>query len=229
MVPRVPLQRDNPKRDWYVWADPAPDGGPPNNWMSAFTAIGPAGTCDGRPGSTTCTPSPRPSPTSTGTTQRSRPRCTHRAVLARRAGRRPAPRAIIKFAKDPELRDTAPPMPRATRTGRRSTIVCPAAARRRGVPRPDDGRRAVGQGPRPLRHVPQRRRDAPGTQLRVRRPTLGCGCSTGTSSTASRRPRRAIPTRGRAGSLRTTTCPAWPPGSTSRAWAEPARVPPCCS
>ena len=29
--------RDNPKSDWYVWADPADDGGPPNNWRSAFT------------------------------------------------------------------------------------------------------------------------------------------------------------------------------------------------
>ena len=28
--------RDNPKRDWYVWRDPAPDGGPPNNWLSIF-------------------------------------------------------------------------------------------------------------------------------------------------------------------------------------------------
>lgn len=28
--------RDNPKADWYVWADPAPDGGPPNNWISSF-------------------------------------------------------------------------------------------------------------------------------------------------------------------------------------------------
>jgi alpha-glucosidase len=26
--------RDDPKRDWYVWADPAPDGGPPNNWTA---------------------------------------------------------------------------------------------------------------------------------------------------------------------------------------------------
>lgn len=23
-------------RDWYVWADPGPDGGPPNNWLSVF-------------------------------------------------------------------------------------------------------------------------------------------------------------------------------------------------
>jgi alpha-glucosidase len=28
--------RDNPKRDWYIWRDPAPDGGPPNNWVSDF-------------------------------------------------------------------------------------------------------------------------------------------------------------------------------------------------
>ena len=28
--------RDNPKRDWYIWRDPAPDGGPPNNWLSRF-------------------------------------------------------------------------------------------------------------------------------------------------------------------------------------------------
>ncbi len=28
--------RDNPKRNWYVWADPGPDGGPPNNWLSRF-------------------------------------------------------------------------------------------------------------------------------------------------------------------------------------------------
>lgn len=29
-------RQDNPKTDWYVWADPAPDGGPPNNWQSIF-------------------------------------------------------------------------------------------------------------------------------------------------------------------------------------------------
>jgi len=28
--------RSNPKRDWYVWRDPAPDGGPPTNWQSIF-------------------------------------------------------------------------------------------------------------------------------------------------------------------------------------------------
>jgi alpha-glucosidase len=28
--------RDNDKADWYVWADPKPDGTPPNNWLSIF-------------------------------------------------------------------------------------------------------------------------------------------------------------------------------------------------
>jgi alpha-glucosidase len=28
--------RDNAKADWYVWADPKPDGTPPNNWLSTF-------------------------------------------------------------------------------------------------------------------------------------------------------------------------------------------------
>lgn len=32
--------RDNPKRDWYIWKDPAPGGGPPNNWGSAFGGSG---------------------------------------------------------------------------------------------------------------------------------------------------------------------------------------------
>jgi alpha-glucosidase len=38
--------RDNPKRDWYVWADPKPDGSPPNNWRSSFAEVGPAWTLD---------------------------------------------------------------------------------------------------------------------------------------------------------------------------------------
>ncbi|PIE09311.1 MAG: alpha-glucosidase [Rhodobacterales bacterium] len=28
--------RDNAKANWYVWADPKPDGTPPNNWLSIF-------------------------------------------------------------------------------------------------------------------------------------------------------------------------------------------------
>ena len=28
--------KTNPKADWYVWADPKPDGSPPSNWQSVF-------------------------------------------------------------------------------------------------------------------------------------------------------------------------------------------------
>ena len=36
--------RVNPRRDWFIWRDAAPDGGPPNNWRSEFG--GPAWTWD---------------------------------------------------------------------------------------------------------------------------------------------------------------------------------------
>lgn len=38
--------RTNPQADWYVWADPKPDGTPPNNWLSVFG--GPAWQWDSR-------------------------------------------------------------------------------------------------------------------------------------------------------------------------------------
>ena len=28
--------RGSPKRDWYIWRDPAPGGGPPTNWLAQF-------------------------------------------------------------------------------------------------------------------------------------------------------------------------------------------------
>ena len=40
--------RDNPRADWYVWADAKADGSPPNNWQSVFG--GPAWTWDARRG-----------------------------------------------------------------------------------------------------------------------------------------------------------------------------------
>jgi glycosidase len=30
------VSRENQKRDWYIWRNPAADGGPPNNWISDF-------------------------------------------------------------------------------------------------------------------------------------------------------------------------------------------------
>ena len=38
--------REDPKRNWYVWRDGAPDGLPPNDWRSEFAAVGPAWTYD---------------------------------------------------------------------------------------------------------------------------------------------------------------------------------------
>ncbi len=38
--------RSGPHADWYVWADPKPDGSPPSNWQSVFG--GPAWTWDAR-------------------------------------------------------------------------------------------------------------------------------------------------------------------------------------
>jgi alpha-glucosidase len=32
--------RDNPYHDWYLWHDPSPAGGPPNNWLSWFGGDG---------------------------------------------------------------------------------------------------------------------------------------------------------------------------------------------
>ena len=40
--------RDSRYREWYVWADPKPDGSPPNNWISVFG--GPAWTLDEQTG-----------------------------------------------------------------------------------------------------------------------------------------------------------------------------------
>ncbi|MFT4605016.1 MAG: alpha-glucosidase [Rhodothermales bacterium] len=40
--------RSSLRRDWFVWRDPAPGGGPPNNWLSVFG--GPAWTLDERTG-----------------------------------------------------------------------------------------------------------------------------------------------------------------------------------
>ncbi|MEP6661682.1 MAG: alpha-amylase family glycosyl hydrolase [Acidimicrobiales bacterium] len=38
--------RTSAKRDWYVWRDPPPGGGPPNNWLAEFSQGAPAWTFD---------------------------------------------------------------------------------------------------------------------------------------------------------------------------------------
>jgi alpha-glucosidase len=45
-----PVVAERPKRDWYAWRDPRPDGSPPNNWLSTFTKGAPAWTLDAATG-----------------------------------------------------------------------------------------------------------------------------------------------------------------------------------
>lgn len=70
--------RSDPKRDWYLWRDPAPGGGPPNNWLSNFG--GPAWTLDPRTGQYYLHSFLREQPTSTGATRRCALRCTRRCA-----------------------------------------------------------------------------------------------------------------------------------------------------
>jgi alpha-glucosidase len=42
--------REDRKRNWYVWRDGGRDGGPPNNWRSAFPHVGSAWTFDAATG-----------------------------------------------------------------------------------------------------------------------------------------------------------------------------------
>ena len=58
----------------YIWRDPAPDGGPPNNWLSVFG--GPPGRSTPSAASTTRTPTCASSPTSTGATRTCARRCS---------------------------------------------------------------------------------------------------------------------------------------------------------
>lgn len=38
--------RNDPRRDWYVWRAPTPDGAPPNNWVASFSEGEPAWSLD---------------------------------------------------------------------------------------------------------------------------------------------------------------------------------------
>jgi len=42
--------REDPKRDWYVWRDPGPNGELPNNWRAAFAGQPPAWTLEPKTG-----------------------------------------------------------------------------------------------------------------------------------------------------------------------------------
>ena len=130
--------RDNPKADWYVWADAKPDGSPPNNWQSVFG--GPAWTWDARRGQYYLHNFlDRAAATSTSTIRRCRTRCSTSARFWLDRGVDGFRLDAINFAMhDPQLRDN-PPAP----TGRQADAAVrfpaaalqPVAPRHRALPR----------------------------------------------------------------------------------------------
>ena len=150
--------RDNPKRDWYVWADPAPDGAPPNNWVSSFG--GPAWTLDDadRPVLPAELPAPS-SPTSTGGTTRSATSSTASCASGSTAASPGSASTSRTWSiKDRELRDNPPRGRRTTRSSSR----CAASGQvynaqpARGARRPPP---AGGRSPTPTTRRAARRRD----------------------------------------------------------------------
>ena len=155
--------RDSPHRDYYLWRDPGPDGGPPNNWRSHFG--GPAWTFDEASGQWYLPPVPA---------RAARPELGQPGGAARRSAascgfwldrgvdgfRIDVAHALVKH---PSLRRQ--PGPRRGRSGRD-----PA----RGVPRP-----APRPRPRPARHprhLPRLARHRPPARRRAARrgvPGLG--------------------------------------------------------
>jgi alpha-glucosidase len=99
--------RRSPKRGWYLWADPAPGGGPPNNWPSAFG--GPGWTFDDESGQYYCTSfypqqvdlNWRNPEVRAAVTDAMR-RWIERGVDGFRLD------VVMKLAKDPDLRDDPP-------------------------------------------------------------------------------------------------------------------------
>ena len=60
--------RSNPKRDWYIWRDPAADGGGGRPTIGSAISAAAPGSSTRAPNNITCIPSSRSSPTSTGAT-----------------------------------------------------------------------------------------------------------------------------------------------------------------
>ena len=221
------------QRDWYVWRDPAPDGGPPNNWVAAFA--GRTGV-DPRRGHRAVLPAPLPA-------RAARPELANPAVEA-------AMHDVVRFwldrgvdglrrrrgpglGKDPALADdpagAGGRSPRADQRPTRDPRLPPSAAlaARRVPGRADDGRRGV-----PARHPPggavlrRRRRAASVVQLPAAVRALGRRALAASRSRPP--PRCSTPsTRGRPGSCRTTTTPVTAPATARR--PGPGPRPCCCS
>ena len=227
--------RTNPQRDWYIWRDPAPDGGPPNNWLSFFG--GPAWTYDERTGQYYL-----------HQFVKQQPELNYRnpAVVAAicDAMRFWLERGVDGFRvdviwlmiKDEQLRDE-PPDPawdgvnphaslRHIYTGNQPEVhAChPAHARRAGrVRRPDDGRRDLPaqRGTHPVLRR-RSRRMSPAVQLPAHQRAVARAHRPAAWSTTTRPYSR--PVRGPTGCWATTTSTASPPASARRRPGSPR----CC-
>ena len=124
LVPRIPKSsRDNPKRDWYLWHDAAPNrrrlaprARAPTPTTGSRTSAAPPGRGTKQRISSTCTPSSPSSPISTGATPRSAPACPRRDALLARPRRRRLPHGRPLAAHQgrrvplqPQPRHTPPP------------------------------------------------------------------------------------------------------------------------
>ena len=122
--------REDPKRDWYVWRDGAPDGGPPNDWESVFKAVGPG--VDLRRGDRPVVPAlvPRRAARPQLGQPGGRGGDARRAALLVRPRRRRAParRDLADRQGPAAARPDGRAAGRTTRTGTRSTSGCAGSA-----------------------------------------------------------------------------------------------------
>ena len=133
--------RTQPKRDWYIWRDPAPGGGPPNNWLSRVRRRR-LGVRRGHAASTTPRLPHRAARPQLAQPGSARGHARGRALLAERGVDGFRVDAIRHLIKDEQFRDN-PPNPayragraagsrascRSTRpTGRKSTTSSPDCA-----------------------------------------------------------------------------------------------------
>ena len=121
--------RENPRRDWYVWRDGDGNGGPPNDWMSEFPAVGRGVELRRRDRAVV----PALVHGRAARPQLGQPRgrggdARHAALLARSRRRRLPDRRAAALAHDPLLRRTRARRAGTTRTGTRCTSGCAASA-----------------------------------------------------------------------------------------------------
>ena len=146
----TPVRRARPRhRDWYVWADPKPDGSPPNNWVNNFHPGRPGVDVRRDDGPVLPEPLPavaaRPQLVERRGARRVRP---HPPVLVRPRRRRVPHRRVPHDRQGPVLRDNPPatdgrPLVRADAGPAPDLQRGPARGARRAAPLARDRRLAT--------------------------------------------------------------------------------------